>query len=151
MEKIRCQNNGIHKKLEQKIAFLAKGRKCTYDLIAFSRRHLCALKYPLQTSLTITFFSFVYVIFISDCPSLNIPMSSDTCTCLPTRQCSGIQCCITMDIKVTSLFINIWLSVDPCKSQLSVGFGLWNHTSKLSDNEWGVEHRFSLGNALEIV
>ena len=47
MEEIRCkkEKNELQRKSEHKIAFLAIGRTCTFDLIAFSRRYvICIMK-----------------------------------------------------------------------------------------------------------
>ena len=84
------------------------------------------------------------------CPSLHLPSSSDIGTCHSTDKCSGISCCVTMDVEVTQLSVNAWLSVDPCDLRLSVGLGSWTISSVLSDDDLGVENKHSIGNTLKI-
>ncbi len=68
-----------------------------------------------------------------------MPVSPDILTCKASSYCAGVECCLTIDIKVGLLFLNGWIAVDPCKFILSVGLGKWTRNTTLVDYDWGVE------------
>ncbi len=67
--------------------------------------------------------------FATDCPSADIPISTDLVGCHLVKHCSDIHCCVAIDIKVKQLFVDAWLTIDPCNFTLSVGLGNRQFTS----------------------
>ena len=80
-----------------------------------------------------------FSLFFIACPSITVPAPSDILTCQTTQYCTGIQCCAAIDIKITKLFLNTWLKIDPCNLELSVGLGAWSDTKILTASDWSVE------------
>ena len=86
----------------------------------------------------------------TDCPSISLPAPTDLLTCHSTQYC-GIECCASIDIKVTRLFLKTWLVVDPCNNfELSVGLGNWMFNKTLLDLDWGVRKELTIADALKI-
>ncbi|XP_072048757.1 uncharacterized protein [Amphiura filiformis] len=86
----------------------------------------------------------------NSCPSISLPIPADLLSCHPTLYCTGIACCAAVDIKVTQLFLQTWLAVDPCDFELSVGLGSWMYNKTLLDLDWGIERELVIVDALKI-
>ncbi|XP_022105071.1 uncharacterized protein LOC110987006 [Acanthaster planci] len=67
----------------------------------------------------------------SGCPAVDITQLPDSLTCTVTDSCLGIQCCLEMDLKITTRSINAWLILDPCNFTVSVGFEKWERSVTL--------------------
>ena len=94
---------------------------------------------------------FLLLLFFSGCPSITLPISPDLLTCQGTEYCTGLQCCIALDIEITQLFLNAWLAIDPCDFELSIGLGTWTYNKTLLPYDWGVEKALNVGNSLQVV
>ncbi len=71
-------------------------------------------------------------------------------SCQPTNHCTGVQCCLELDIIVTKLFVNVYVTIDPCDFKLSIGFGKWSFEKNLVELDWSVERTLSVANSLQI-
>ena len=78
------------------------------------------------------------------------PVQTDILACQATEYCTGIQCCVAIDIKITQLYLNAWLAVDPCNFELTVGLGIWNYTKAMIASDWGVEGHFTITDTFHI-
>ncbi|XP_072033124.1 uncharacterized protein [Amphiura filiformis] len=87
----------------------------------------------------------------NSCPSISLSFPPDILSCRTTQYCTGIQCCVPIDIKVDVLFLNVWLSIDPCNYELSIGLGRWSYTKAITRIDWGIERIVNVGDALQIV
>ncbi|XP_072023446.1 uncharacterized protein, partial [Amphiura filiformis] len=86
----------------------------------------------------------------NDCPSITLPTPDDLLTCQPIQYCTGIQCCASLEIKVTKLYLDAWLALDPCNFQLSVGLGSWRSTHTITSGDWGVERDVAIRGTLRL-
>ena len=104
-----------------------------------------AIDYPHLKSFQCLFFTFT-----PDCPSIALPSSPDILSCQPTQSCTGVKCCVAIDIKVTQLFLDAWLIIDHCNLGFSVGLGAWMFEGSLIDFNWSTERTHEVNSALVI-
>ena len=95
-------------------------------------------RYSTIIILILSFLS-LFLPFSKVCPSTTVPAPTNILTCQTTQYCTGIQCCAAIDIKITKLFLNAWLKIDPCNLELSIGLGAWSYTKILTGSDWSVE------------
>ncbi len=95
--------------------------------------------------------SWIIILFIcsfADCPAIRSPHQPGPLTsCSPTASCTGIQCCVPVDIEVDILYINVWLTIDPCNYTLSVGIGRWNVSATLTRTDFGTRRKVDISRA----
>ncbi|XP_038050728.1 uncharacterized protein LOC119723897 [Patiria miniata] len=67
----------------------------------------------------------------STCPAVDVTQLPDFLSCTVSDSCLGIQCCLEMDLKITTRSVNAWVILDPCNFTLSVGFEKWERSVTL--------------------
>lgn len=71
---------------------------------------------------------------LAACPHTIIPSLPDGMRCRLTAQCTGIQCCMDINLGVARRDFLFWISVDPCKFVYTFGFERWTVTQSLIGN-----------------
>ena len=69
----------------------------------------------------------------------------DNLQCRVLEECFGIECCLDLDITITTIAVNAWFIFDPCELTLSVGFGNWFYNMSLLTYDWGLDKSFNIG------
>uniref|UniRef100_A0A1I8J1R3 DUF1619 domain-containing protein n=1 Tax=Macrostomum lignano TaxID=282301 RepID=A0A1I8J1R3_9PLAT len=84
----------------------------------------------------------------SACPHTIIPSLPAGMRCKLTSQCTGIDCCMDINLGVASRSFKFWISVDPCKFIYTFGFERWVVTQSLIGNFglFGTPYVHQLGN-----
>ncbi len=100
--------------------------------------------YPISRSILTTeclnYFDMLLYCCYTACPSVSLFTPPGVHSCLTNENCTGIQCCLPVDITVDVLYLNVWLAVDPCTYELSIGLGRWTYTKTLIRTDWGMEN-----------
>ena len=87
--------------------------------------------------------------FVLDC-SLTLPTTPTGIECSIASDCLGFRCCLNMDLTVTQKTVMVYITLDICDFQISVGFGEWFLDLSLFTYDWGREEMHSLGDAIEL-
>ena len=56
---------------------------------------------------------------------------------------------MTLDLKVTEIYLTASILVNPCEFVMEITFGEWSLNITLIDYDWGTERQLSFGNAVE--
>ena len=97
-----------------------------------------------------TSFNCIFAISPPECPAINLPIPSDILTCRTTDYCTGLHCCSAIDIKVSQLFVESWIVLDPCNFELSIGLGNWSFVIGKDLYYWGAERTETITDSLQI-
>ena len=73
---------------------------------------------------------------------------SDVLQCSMDESCLAIKCCIQINIKITTLLLKAWISIDPCKFEFSIGFENFKFNQTLFSYNWGAQEQFHIGEYL---
>ncbi len=92
--------------------------------------------------------SFKHYCSFSDCPAIRLPHQPGSPTCSSVASCTGIKCCVPVDIKVDILYVNVWLAIDPCNYTLSVGIGRWTLSATLTQTDFGTRRKVDLSRTM---
>ncbi|XP_053390116.1 uncharacterized protein LOC128553035, partial [Mercenaria mercenaria] len=85
----------------------------------------------------------------SDCnASISLPKLPEEIVCYMTDYCTGIDCCISVDILRTTIHVSFLL--DMCKYKLTMGIERLEEEILLLDYKWGQDSHFTLGGFFRI-
>ncbi|KAI8485717.1 hypothetical protein Bbelb_365510, partial [Branchiostoma belcheri] len=85
------------------------------------------------------------------CPdSVQLPALPSSVNCWPNDLCTGVTCCMDIDLLVKSLATHVWLILDPCEYQVSAGIGGRTFQLELFQYNWGEESSLDVEDSLHI-
>ena len=64
------------------------------------------------------------------------PTDATSCS-LMGDACTGIKCCLDLDLVITNASVTAWVFVDPCDYTFSIGFENWLFNGSVFNYEWG--------------
>ncbi|XP_066300826.1 uncharacterized protein [Branchiostoma lanceolatum] len=82
-----------------------------------------------------------------NCPA-NLPTLPNTAGCTVHEGCMGMDCCIALDIKITTIVATAFFDFDACNYTLSVGIGNWQYDYSIFTYSWGKEETLEVGEML---
>ncbi len=85
--------------------------------------------------------------FPSACPGFPTLPSQAGIQCGIANTCKGFECCADVDLIVTAINIRVYLLVDFCNYEASVGFGEWFSNFTFFAYDLGTEKTYILGSA----
>ncbi|XP_064646205.1 uncharacterized protein LOC135499390 [Lineus longissimus] len=74
----------------------------------------------------------------TSCPHFELPSMPENYRCAYNRECTGFDCCIDMDMKISSRTFAFRVLLDPCKLSFHVGFEKWEFNGTLKGYSWGM-------------
>uniref|UniRef100_A0A1I8J4H2 Vitellogenin domain-containing protein n=1 Tax=Macrostomum lignano TaxID=282301 RepID=A0A1I8J4H2_9PLAT len=87
----------------------------------------------------------------SDCPNtISMPSLPPSMNCTLTAGCMGVECCAMADFKLLKRAFHLWLKIDPCSYDFSVGFEKVHFNTSLLSFDWGVKHTERIGSSLKL-
>ena len=89
--------------------------------------------------------------FILECPSdFQVPAIENILQCAMDEHCLGIECCVGLNFKLTTLSVKAWLFLDPCEFTFVVGFEKMSFNISLFNYKWGNVEEIQISNFLAI-
>ncbi len=74
----------------------------------------------------------------------------DPISCVIEDTCLGFQCCVDIDLMITTVSQSVYLNIDPCNFMISLGFGAWYVDASLLTYQLNTERTYTLGNAIDV-
>lgn len=71
------------------------------------------------------------------CPYFSLPNLPSFARCKLSRYCTGIECCLDVQMRIAKWSFKSWALLDPCKFVFSFGFEKWMFNDTLFDYNWG--------------
>ena len=87
---------------------------------------------------------------VADCLLVPEPTTPSNQSCIITNNCLGFRCCLDIDLKIAKKSVEVFLLVDLCNFDISIGFGKWYRNISMFAYHWGTEEIHSLGNAIRL-
>ena len=103
-----------------------------------------------QTGLDIHSLIYHHFLSCTDCTSVTLPSLLDPISCVIEDKCLGFQCCVNIDLIITTISQSVYINIDPCNFTIYLGFGAWYVNDSLLTYQLNSERKYNLGNAVEV-
>ena len=70
------------------------------------------------------------LVYLIDCPAIHFPEAIGS-LCVADELCSGVGCCLELDLDVAKRSFALWMKLDSCGKIVSIGFENWKYTESL--------------------
>ncbi len=127
-----------------KILLGSKAQVINQTLFCYTCYYLWIKKFTTALQLHNFFYSSV-------CPkTIKLPRLPSNMVCTHHEKCLGFDCCVELDIKVTTLSTRFWFILDPCQFEITMGLGEWSYNISIFSYDWGKPESLSIGEPLQI-
>ncbi len=108
--------------------------------------------YIYHTKYHTTNFQLCYHCFLpcAECTSVTLPSLPDPISCVIEDTCLGFQCCVDVNLIITTVSQSVYLNIDLCNFVISIGFGAWYVDASLLTYYLNTERTYTLGNAIDV-
>ncbi|XP_072033446.1 LOW QUALITY PROTEIN: uncharacterized protein [Amphiura filiformis] len=73
----------------------------------------------------------------------------DSCAVIGDK-CTGVQCCLDLDLIISTASVSVWVLVDPCSYRFSVGFENWVFNGSVFNYVWGDQKEFQITKSIAV-